>query len=96
MTGLWVTDFCHAPRPEKVLYFGWWVGEGGGAKQVDQTSAPQTFIAKQFTHTHTHRSLTHNSHMDMDADIHMHTPIYMHSLGLSHANLPVQHKVKQK
>lgn len=60
-------------------------------KQVDRISVLQTFIAKR-SHTYIHR--TQFSHMNTDADDHMHTPIYMHSLGFSHANLSVHHKVK--
>lgn len=78
MTGLCFTDFCHVPRPKKVLL----MKGGGKEKKVDR-------ISQQSIHT------PNISHMSMDADIHMHTPMYMHSLGFSHANLSVHHKVKQ-
>lgn len=56
MTALCFTDFRHVPRPKKVL-FG---GSGGKAKQVHQTSAPQTF--KAITHLHAQNTVLSREH----------------------------------
>lgn len=74
MTGLWFSDFCHVPRPKKVLFKE--KGEQSGL--VGYQSHRQTFTGfKGLTYLH-HRSLTWTWTLTFTC-----TPsIYMHSRGL--------------